>query len=432
MQENLPPRLSHPDPAERSAALETLCIEAGGGRVAAEAAALLLADPDPGVRELAARMLVLLDMEEAARGALLHISSADIKVRNLAGEALAQMGSKAVAVLSEVIHHPDKDTRKFVIDLLALLPAHDLAGEIAVHLDDTDANVVLAAVDALGALQSIEHGPALRCLYERAPLARPGIVAAIGEMGDVDDFDFFEQALTDEDPVVQLAAAEAIAGQQSPAMLDLLLPVMDRVNPMARPILLASMVEIWDAFPESVADLPPHIRNYLLEMLNDPDQEYLCAAIRGLRFFLDEQVVRSLLGCGGASDSVDLQVFKTIAAYPDAFRHLAAATAEGVLAPETGCNFALALLAGSAVDENEWPQVATFLRTHFGALEADTKLAILNVCLRMQHPTLCELIHCGLNDLDPMVRSFAADAALEVDLPFPADVNPFRTDNAFA
>ncbi|GIV59780.1 MAG: hypothetical protein KatS3mg043_0869 [Rhodothermaceae bacterium] len=120
------PELFDPDPAVRTACLERL--DAGD---AVEAAATLLADPDAGVRETAAQILLACGTEEAARLTVRHITSDNITVRNRAGELLAQMGEAAVAALVPYVDDEDHDVRKFAIDVLALLPARHVAHHIA-------------------------------------------------------------------------------------------------------------------------------------------------------------------------------------------------------------------------------------------------------------------------------------------------------------
>ena len=220
-------RIENADAFERLDALDALSLEADEHTVA-QAAARLLADADPGVREEAARLLENLATEEAAALVVPYIASEDITVRNLAGEVLVKIGAAAVEALAPALDDDHHDVRKFAIDVLAQLPAQRLADRIAARLHDDDDNVVLAAVDALGDLRATEHHDALRALYDHRPLARPSIVAALGAFGSEVDLDLLEQALDDEDPVVQYTAAEALAQQHLPGVLGLLLRKIDR------------------------------------------------------------------------------------------------------------------------------------------------------------------------------------------------------------
>lgn len=408
--------LEHPDPFERSAALEGLLFEADEP-VVVQTAAKLLSDTDPGVRENAARILIAMGSEDAASKTLPHIASRNITVRNLAGEVLAQIGAPAIPALLPAVTDADKDVRKFAIDVLAMLPAHHVADDIAARLDDRDGNVVLAAVDALAALRSVEHAGRLRDLYAREPLTRPGIVAAFGAFGSSENLDLLETALGDEDPVVQFAAAEALASQDAPEVLDLLLRKVDEVDPMARPVVLGSIVKICQEQPERADYLPETVKGYLIEMLDDLDPAYVQEAVHGLRFFLDAESLDALLAHTGEDDQVDLEIFKMLAPFPDALSLVVRAAESERMSPETGANFVLGLLAQQVLSEEDLPAVGEFLSAAFEPLDAETKMAALNLCAQLQHPALHPVLQAGLNDLDPMISSFAAELTEEAGLP---------------
>ena len=403
-----PPELRHPDPVERASALEALSLSADVQMTAA-AAARLLADSDPGVRETAARLLVEIRTEEAARLTVPHIASDDITIRNLAGEVLTRMGEAAVRVVAEYVDHDHYDVRKFAIDVLALLPSHDMADRIARRLEDPDPNVRIAAVDALGALGASEYAEALCTLYEREPLMRPSVVAAFGAFGPGVHLDFLEAALSDEDPVVQFAAAEALAAWDAPEVFPALLRKVDEIDPMARPVLLKSMVSLWVRNPELTADLPDRLKDYLLEMLDDPDPEYACAAARGLHPFLDEESVDTLLAHTGTDDALDLEIFRALTHFPASFMGIVRAIEGGRLRIVPGVQIVLGLLSEQALAHDQWPQAGRFLQRHFHALDLETKLAALGICRHLLDPALAPVLQAGATDEDPSVASFARD-----------------------
>ncbi len=407
-------RIEHADAFERLEALDALGMEADAHTVA-QAAARLLADEDPGVREEAAMLLENLATAEAAVLVVPYIASDDIRVRNLAGEVLVKMGAPAVEALAPAIDDDHHDVRKFAIDVLAQLPAQHLAGRIAAHLDDHDDNVVLAAVDALGDLRAVEHHDALRVLYDRHPLARPGIVAALGAFGSEADLSFLEHALADEDPVVQYAAAEALAQQHDPEVLDLLLRKIDGVDPMARPIVLSSIIKFNEMHPDR-AVMPESIKGYLLEMFDDFDLEYRCAAVHGLQFFLDGETVDGMMARAGQDDMLDVEMFKTLAAYPDIFHRIVENVEAGRVTAQNAMGFVLGFLAQQLIPEEDIDEVSRFVTAQFEALDAETKVAAIGLSQNLQHPALHVVIHAGLADLDAEVNEFAADAAYALSL----------------
>ena len=407
-------RIEHADAFERLGALDALGMEADAHTLA-QAAARLLADEDPGVREAAALLLQNLATEEAAALVVPYIASDDITVRNLAGEVLVKIGAAAVGPLASAIDDGHHDVRKFAIDVLAQLPAQHLADRIAARLEDDDDNVVLAAVDALGDLGAVEHHEALRVLYDRAPLARPGIVTAIGAFGSEADLSFLEQALADEDPVVQYTAAEALARQSAPEVLDLLLRKIDGVDPMARPIVLSSIIKFNEMHPER-AEMPASIKGYLVAMLDDFDIEYRCAAVHGLQYFLDGAAVDAMMSHAGQDDTLDVEIFKTLVAYPDVFHRIVANVEAGRVTAQDATGFVLGFLAQQRIPDEDLDAVSGFLTSHFAALDAETKVAAIGLSQNLQHPALHAVIFAGLADLDTEVNGFAADAAYALGL----------------
>ncbi|MFQ5572073.1 MAG: HEAT repeat domain-containing protein, partial [Rhodothermales bacterium] len=343
-------------------------------------------------------------------------ASDDITVRNLAGEVLIQIGEPSIPALAPAIDDPDHDVRKFAIDVLAQLPAQGLTEQIAAHLHDEDDNVVLAAVDALGDLGASQHRDDLRALYHREPLARPSIVAALGVFEQAADLDLLEQALVDEDPVVQYTAAEALARQDAPEVLDLLLRKVDEVHPMARPVMLSSIVNCCEAHSDGAHSFPASIKGYLQEMLEDSDLAYRCAAVRGLKQFLDSETIGSLLACAGQNDTLDVEIFKVLALCTDVFRQIERAVDAGNVSAGSATGFVLGFVAQQVIAEEEYEDVRRFLEVHFDTLDAETKIAAIGLSQNLQHPILFDIIRVGQADPDMEVSAFAADAAYAIGL----------------
>lgn len=418
--DGLDDRLRDDNPSVRGNALDDLRDKASP-RVIARAAAPLLADPDPGLREQASRLLATLSpAERAAEEVAPYIHHADIATRNLAGEVLVEIGHPAVGILVPYLRHDDPDVRKFAIDLLAQMPAEDATDDIAAALHDDDANVRLAAVDALGALRATEHADALRALYEREPIARPDVIHAMGAFEDEADLDVLERGLKDDHPVVQLASAEALASQDDPAVIALLLDQMEAVDPMARPIIVHSIVALCTAYPQYRSDLPDALTGHLLDMLGDADSTYRCAAARGLRWFAGDALYADMLAYAGQDDKLDMALFTTLLTHDTPFEPLRRATASGHLSPPVAAPFAVGLMAQDALSTADYERIGTFLQRHFDALGVDDKLTTISLCKQIGHPALQGIIRVARQDADPQVHALAADAAIASPAPSPS------------
>lgn len=410
-------RLQDDNPSVRAHALEDLRDQASP-RVIARTAAPLLADPDPGLRERASQLLTSLsDRHHAAREVVPYIADADITTRNLAGEVLVALGEPAVAAIGPYLRDDDHDVRKFAIDLLAQLPADTLADEIAAALDDPDANVRLAAVDAIGALQASEYRDALRDLYDREPLARPDIVHAMGAFGMEADLDLLERGLRDDNPVVQLAAAEALATQGAPEVIELLLSQVDAVDPMARPVVLHSIVELCTNYPQYQATLPDTLQTAFLEMLDDPDVTYRCAAARGLQWLADDAAYETMLTHAGDDDELDMALFTSLLTHDAPFDLVQRTTAAGRMAEGPAATFAVGLLAKGIIPDDQLAAAGAFLQRHFDALDADGKITTLGLCRQLGRPELHGIVEAAQTDPDPQVRSLARDVGAPNGLP---------------
>lgn len=412
-------RLRDDNPAVRCDALDALQNRAAP-HVIARAAAALLDDPDPGVRERASRLLVALDAPtDAAARVAPYIASPHIATRNLAGEVLVALGPPAVDALAPYLNDRDPHVRKFTIDLLAQLPAESLVDAIATALDDADANVRLAAVGALGALRASTYSEALIALYDREPLARPDIIHAMGAFGEAADLDLLERGLTDENPVVQLASAEALASQDAPEVLEFLLKQVESVNPMARPIVLHSIVTLCTTYPRYQDQLPATLKERFLTMLGDMDASYRCAAARGLRWFVDDAVCEAMLAHAGMDEALDMELFTTLLQHPQPFSPLSRAADSGRMPASTAATFAVGFLARDALSEATYRRIGPFLQRHFGTLSVDDKITTVGLCQRIAHPELRGVIQTAQSDPNAKVRTLATDAAEPSSTPAP-------------
>ena len=164
------------------------------------------------------------------------------------------------------------------------------------------------------------------------------------------------------------------------------------------------------------AVLPASIKGHLLEMLDDFDLDYRCAAVRGLRAFLDGETVDGLMSHAGQHDTLDMEMFKTLAAYPDVFHRIVENVESGSVAVQHAAGFVLGFLAQQIIPEDDVAEVARFLAGCFNELDAETKVAAVGLCQNLEHPALHAVIRAGLADPDTEVSAFAADAAYMLGL----------------
>ncbi|MFZ1083276.1 MAG: HEAT repeat domain-containing protein [Candidatus Kryptoniota bacterium] len=439
MIEQLIEKLHSPDPYEKRNALESLYDSVGGtpGKSAAyregacdpgalEAAAYLLTDTDRGVREAASRLLVLCSSEKSASLTAAHILSTNISVRNLAGDTLVRMSKAAVPALIPYIDSADKDVRKFAIDLLAQLPASQEALQrIAVHLSDPDENIICASIDAIGDLRAESYLDQVMALFEKEEYARPNIVNALAKFPDKIQLQYFENALSDRDPVVQLAAAEALAAQKNGDVMTVLLRKLDQVSDLAKPVLLHSLIVLLesDDFRGDIPSgefSPQSLKEYLIKMLDDTDPAYVRAAVRGLRHFFDKNVLEILISHLGKSESVDNAISLILKDHIDEVFSIILKSGDRKENITPIVKMIISLIQNIAEKGNhdiyfkKIEDMFDFISKGFMDIDVDTKISALTVCDSIGLPSAVKLVKAALGDEEFAVKSYALDLAAKI------------------
>lgn len=101
------------------------------------------------------KLLRLLDHDEA-------------RVRTFAYEVLCEIGSHNLHAIIAEAENPDKNVRKFIVDILGALKNKDAVPALLKRLSDDDVNVIQGAVEALGNIGDVE---ALKKVVEFLPSA---------------------------------------------------------------------------------------------------------------------------------------------------------------------------------------------------------------------------------------------------------------------
>lgn len=408
-------KLNSQNAFDRRLALEEL-TDGDFSPKAASLAAGLLADEDRGVRDAAAQFLVLnADASLAAQIAPL-MASDNISVRNLTGDTLVKMGALAVPAIAGYICDTEKDVRKFAIDLLTLLPAEDYLDNIAKCLNDSDQNVVLSAIDALGALKGEQFAEELMACYRNYEYTRTNVLSAFAQFENGEYAEFFAEALHDDDPVVQLVAVEALSHNQTPETLPLILEKLEKVNETTRAIMLQAVVDIAEANPGLQSELPQYLKKHLLQMLNDKDSEYVETAVKGLRYFVDADVVVQLIPKMGISEPLDMQIFQTICnSRINIVGCVIDAAETGKISLQTGARFALGL-AVEYLQTDEYlkmdqgiMQMGRFVKENYHFLDVESKLAAVEIFGKFRLPEFLAVLRAALQDNEAIARSTALE-----------------------
>ncbi|GIV59781.1 MAG: hypothetical protein KatS3mg043_0870 [Rhodothermaceae bacterium] len=198
-----------------------------------------------------------------------------------------------------------------------------------------------------------------------------------------------------------------------PDVFPTLLDKVDTLDPMARPLVLKALVELWERHPDLAASLPASLKTYLIEMLDDPDDTYAAAAARGLHVFLDDETVDALLHHTGQNDTLDLEIFGPSSTTRPPSRASCGPSSRAGVSVVPATQLVLGLLAQQALAPELLAHVGRFFQHQFHNLDVETKLAALTLYRNLQHPALHPLLYAALADDDPEVTTYAADLARE-------------------
>ncbi len=152
----------------REAALELAAVP----EAARDLAAALAEEADASVREAVVTSLIVIGTEDAASGLADFLMSDDPPLRNLAIEALREIGPASGSQIERLVTSPYPDVRIFAVNLLEAAFYRRTQDRERLHtilLDDPDVNVGLAAVEVLSQLGGPEDVPALRAFAARFP-----------------------------------------------------------------------------------------------------------------------------------------------------------------------------------------------------------------------------------------------------------------------
>ena len=188
----------------------------------------LMSDPVPALRRTAAAAIKRLG-DVASLVTALRDKQED--VREAAIDALSQIGDEqAIPELMSGLSDERADVRRIIMQSLRKIGGEQTVPSLIQALADSNKDIRLAAVDALGQLDSIDAlysrlrivPGMVKMLDDPDPLIRWAAAAALGKIGDPDVIPFLTQALRKSQDFVRRAISDALLrlfGRLSPAQV---------------------------------------------------------------------------------------------------------------------------------------------------------------------------------------------------------------------
>ena len=177
--------------------------------------ARLPAEPSRAVRDAIFAALQHIEDDAVIEGSLDLLDSEDSFLRNQAVEILRARGPRTIPCLDRAFREGSNDRRKFVIDVLAKLGDAATSGIYDRALTDTDINVVIAAVENLGARRKADFRERIEALVspEAHPMLLCAAIEALAQIGEAGTVNAVRE---------RLGGAARLPGYLRPAYLKLL------------------------------------------------------------------------------------------------------------------------------------------------------------------------------------------------------------------
>ncbi len=247
----------------------------------------LINSKDKGVKSLAIDCLINLPLELHNFGSkyVVHfIESNDIELRNIASDILNRYQDVCYEYLKDYLKHPTADVRQFALDIWGNI-ASSKDWEIVVEmLNDSNKNVVISAIIALGNIRCKEVVDKLIEKYNEDEEFRPFVINSLGKIGDERAKEFLFSLLGKEtDSLLQFAVIDSFSLLEvDEPLIDILVDKLLKTPKHIQPYFLKTLCKVGEQYC-SIREIPPQIREIALESLKEEDLEIRIAALKALR-----------------------------------------------------------------------------------------------------------------------------------------------------
>ncbi len=256
-----------------------------------------LKSTDRFIREDAANELAQSGDEKQAAELCRLLYDVDISVRNLAAEILVKIGKAATKPLLDESFSPDKDVRKFIVDIMALTGDSAFVPRLVELLNDPNDNVVGSAAEALGRIGRPEAVPALIDCCRLHPLAELQAIEALGNIGSPEAMPVLREKTRSNNIVIVYAAVEALGKIGSPEAAQILFELLGSDNKQLRGTVLSTIIKIaGNGGRKKIDEISGgQIVDMLIDAALSDDPGVRSAVIRELAFWSGPKVTAALI-----------------------------------------------------------------------------------------------------------------------------------------
>jgi HEAT repeat protein len=243
--------------------------------------------------------------ENIAKAIVKYISSSDASVRNLAGEILISLGKTAIKPLIDFLPNRDRHDQKFAIDVLGLIG--DIKAEepiLRVLQEQTDENVILACVEALGNIRSRQAVPYLVNLYGVNEVFIPTIIEALGKIASPEAIDLLMSAYSQQDNLIKFTILESLGNIGDEGSFYF---IYSELPHLEGPLVWVAIQSIFKISQRLNIEIPfeEKFKSKLLETIYEADSEFRQSAIYLALNFDDKEILESLFTAIGENEELD-------------------------------------------------------------------------------------------------------------------------------
>ena len=293
--DDLQRRVNSPDPIVREAAALEL------GRYPASRAlrylVAMLSDESPEVIHAAKRSFVALNVREAVEAAMDLLRSEDARLRSVAVEIIAQMGSVAISPVTALLDERDRDVRQFAVNILKRMQVPEAEDVLIRALLDEEVNVAIEAAAALGDVGTSSAVPYLTQCLQKDPWLKSAAVRSLANIGNDEALQAILSMSQEEESIVLFCVVTALGNIGDSRGIGVLLDLLDRKDSALEPSIIQAIADILKSAGDQAI---PQIRHRLptqkvLGFLSSDDTSLVRSAIALLGFFQAEEAVETLV-----------------------------------------------------------------------------------------------------------------------------------------
>lgn len=299
--------LSSEDERERAFAVEDIVFDGVPGAIELLIGRLSI-EPSRFVQEVIVNNLKTFKGLELVDKLIPLLNSDDAYIRNAVIDIVSSQDENAFSSIKALLSDPDKDVRKFALDILFQLRSPYSAELIASTLKDPDINIVITAVEYLGRLEAGDYIATINdiLLNTKNLLLRCTCLEVMAVIGDNQSVETVNHLYADHNSISQLelySYLKFIAAKGSESELPFVFSLIkDKGKMMAKEIINTVQGIIERSSMESLSDeIMNDLVDYIESDLNDINKYELLVF---LAEFKNEEILPLLIKYAGSQEKL--------------------------------------------------------------------------------------------------------------------------------